>query len=462
MPKLWVAFVLGLACESAVAEEPVALRELARVGQQVRYLLTTSAKGVSRPANLADATREQDTSKEKTAATLNGPSFVIELDNQLEWSERVLEVAKDGRPARVLRRMRRASVDLRHQNRPAKWGLRPDVSTLMAERRDGQARVFCLVGPLTRPELDLVQGVADPILLGSLLPLKPARLGERWTVGAEAARALAEFEVLAANALVATLKSVNDDQATLTLAGEVRGAARGAEGKVTVNGSLVFDRRTMAITQLTIDRVASIAAGPVDAALEMKSTTKLVRSIETDSPAELNDEAVKKLPAVTPSQADWLLYVSPEGRWMFQHDRDWVLFWEDRRQTVFKRVSHGELVAQCNLAQAPKAPPGRHQDVEQLKADIRRALGSRFLRVLTEGEVAGGPAAGFHFKYAAQGREQDRGVLWLYHLLASPEGEQVLVTFTLGDDRARELGGNDDLTLATFQWVGPVTAREGP
>ena len=87
----------------------------------------------------------------------------------------------------------------------------------------------------------------------------------------------------------------------------------------------------------------------------------------------------------------------------------------------------------------PVAGKGRHQDPVQFRDDIRRGLKQRFVQYVGAGEVEGDPAGGFRYKVGVQGREGDLGVIWYYYLIASPDGDQLLATFTLAQDHLKSL-----------------------
>ena len=146
------------------------------------------------------------------------------------------------------------------------------------------------------------------------------------------------------------------------------------------------------------------------------------------------------------------------------HDRHWHTYWDDPKLTVLKRLEDGKVVAQCNLATGPSAGKGRHQDLTQFRDDIRRSLKQRFVQFLGAGEVDGDPAGGFRYKVGVQGREGELGVLWYYYLIASPEGDQVLATFTLAEQDVRGLrrpGPRDD-RLAPVVRAGGGTVGSVP
>ena len=51
-----------------------------------------------------------------------------------------------------------------------------------------------------------------------------------------------------------------------------------------------------------------------------------------------------------------------------------------------------------------------------------------------------------------QGKEGDLGVLWDYYLVASPEGDQLLATFTLAQNDAEAFGDQDLELIGSLEW----------
>ena len=68
------------------------------------------------------------------------------------------------------------------------------------------------------------------------------------------------------------------------------------------------------------------------------------------------------------------------------------------------------------------------------------------------GEVDGNPAGGFRYKVGVQGREGQLGIVWYYYLVASPEGEQLLATFTLAEDHVKVFGDQDLAMIGSLEW----------
>ena len=118
--------------------------------------------------------------------------------------------------------------------------IRPQVRLLVAERRerDGPVVVISPAGPLTWNELELVQGLGDPLTLADLLPEQPVAVGEHWRVRNSAAQALSEYDIVTSNSLDASLESADAAKARIRLKGQIQGSARGGPGKMICDGFL--------------------------------------------------------------------------------------------------------------------------------------------------------------------------------------------------------------------------------
>ena len=72
----------------------------------------------------------------------------------------------------------------------------------------------------------------------------------------------------------------------------------------------------------------------------------------------------------------------------------------------------------------------------------------------------GDPLGGFRYKLGVQGKEGELAVLWNYFLVASPEGDQLLATFTLAASDSEAFGDQDLELIGSLQWAPPATARK--
>jgi len=409
--------------------------------------------------------------------------LALEIQTRLVFTQRIVEVGPDGRarlasngqvkteanePAasggsvKVVRHVSHAASAINGEVRPTSASIRPEVALLVAERRDrdGPVVVVSPAGPLTRSELELVQGLGDPLALADLLPEQPVAVGQRWLVRTAGAQAVSGYDVVTSNNLEVTLESADDAKARTRLKGQIQGSSLGGTGTMTCEGFLTFDRQAGRIDHLDLNRVETRQPGPVEAGLDVKSTlTVTCHAAEPSSP--LSDAALADMSLAVTPERELLRMTAPGGKATLIHDRRWHTFWEDPRLTILKRLDGAQVIAQCNLMVGPIAGKGRHQDPHQFRDDIRRALKQRFVQFLGAGEVEGDPAGGFRSKVGVQGREGDLGVIWYYYLIASPEGDQLLATFTLAEDQMKTFGGQDLEVVGSLRWLNSPRSVPG-
>jgi hypothetical protein len=440
----------------AAAGTPIALREAAEAGRCTQVRIDLAADGLFRPAlPPGDVAQE---------ATLPKP-LGLDVKTRLIFNERLLgsgapDAKAGARRQNAVRWVRQAASAINGEVRPTAAVLRPDLSLLVAERNPdtGAVVVVSPVGPLTRSELELVQGLGDPLTLADLLPPGEVEPGQSWKLPAPAALALSGYDSMKSSTLEATLERADAGLAVLRIKGEVEGAALGGSGKITCDGTAHFDRAAGLVSRLELTRKENRQAGPVEAGLEVRSTLR-VRRGPAASPAELTDSALKEFPLDTGPQRQLLQLVSPDGKYNLLHDRRWHTYWDDPKLVVLKRLEGGQVIAQLNLAAGPPAAKGHHQDPARFRDDIKRSLKDRFVQFLGAGEVDGDPAGGFRYKVCVQGRQGELGVIWDYYLIASPGGDQLLATFTLAEQDAKAFGEQDAQIIGSLQWYAP--AQEG-
>jgi hypothetical protein len=362
-------------------------------------------------------------------------------------------VGRSGLATRAARLVESGEVAIDVKDRPMRKATRSERAILIAEERGGDGvRVFSPSGPLTRSELDLVETPADPLVLGRLLPDRAVGVGDTWEPSAATIKAMTEYEALATTSVRARVESMDEATARIRLAGDVRGAVRGGEGTTTLEGVLTFDRARGRVAGLELSRVEVRGPGQVEVGFRFEGTLSIVRE-PADTPAELADAVIAGLPVEASPGLLLLEFLAPDGRYRMLHDRDWHLLWDDTRMAVLKRLDRGEMVAQCNLSIGPNAGVGRHQDTAQFQADIRKAIGPRFVAELGAEELRDAAPGEFRYRVAVQGREKDQDIVWYYYLIASPRGDQIVATFTLNATDVKRLGDQDLQLIGTLEWT---------
>lgn len=449
----WLAAVGFSMAGSARAEQPqegATLREEPGRHASTATRIDLRATGFYRP----DLPPDEKTPEAKMPKPLD-----IDIQTRLIFRERRVE--GDGERPKAVRLVSQAASAINGEVRPTAHELREELSLLIAERVDDGGRVVVVSpsGSLTRGELELVQGLGDPLHLPDLLPEGPVSRGDKWALSNAALMAISGYETIQSNKVEAEVESITDDRAAILIRGEVEGTVLKGSGAMTIDGRLGFDRGAALIDQLELNRTEDRQPGPIEAGLDLKSTLKIIRR-PTALPSELSDEALEALPLdVTPARK-LLQLIAPDGRYDLLHDRTWHTYWDDSKLIVLKRFEPDKdrITAQCNFTYGPHAGKGKHQDVQQFRDDVRKAMGDRFSQFLGAGEVDPGEEGGFRYKLGVQGREGELGVLWYYYLIASPAGDQLLATFTLAASDAVGFAEEDETLIGSLRWNDPPLA----
>lgn len=159
--KFYVVSAIGLlgVASGVVRGAPVGLREAERPGETTRVTIDLKAEGLYKPA-VVPGTAKGEVPK----------PLALKVESQLDFLERRLK----GRSGAV-RRVLKAASAINGEIRPLAAAIRPAVALLVAEPRAGGVVVFSPGGPLTRSELELVEGPGDPLVLGGSCPTGRSR-----------------------------------------------------------------------------------------------------------------------------------------------------------------------------------------------------------------------------------------------------------------------------------------------
>ena len=75
---------------------------------------------------------------------------------------------------------------------------------------------------MTRAELELVQGLGDPLTLADFLPREPVAKGRTWKLPESAVVSLTGYDAVKSSTMEATLEQLDEAAARVRLKGEVK------------------------------------------------------------------------------------------------------------------------------------------------------------------------------------------------------------------------------------------------
>jgi len=292
----------------------------------------------------------------------------------------------------------------------------------------------------------MLAGHFDTLALPGLLPGKEVAVGATWDVPNGVAQAVCNFEGLTKHALKGKLESVKDGVATVAITGTAEGIDLGALVKIEVKATGRFDLKEKRLVALEWTEKDDRGQGPVSPTTVVESTTVIERK-PIDQPKELSDVALVSVPAEEPPAVMLQLDLEDaKGKFALLHTREWHLVSETDEHTVLRLMDRGDFIAQVTLTPWPAADKGKHLTPEEFKAAMHNTSGWKPERELQAGEVPSEDQR-WVYRLSELGQLDGVAVLQNFYLVAAPNGEQVVLAFTMTPKQADKIGARD-LSLA--------------
>ncbi len=411
---------------SAGSAQTYSLTEMPKVGDCFRYHLEMNLKGEIR-------------------VSADGKPTAIPLEAHAlhDFPERILALNPKGLAEKSARVYETAKATIKAGPDRTERSLRAERRLQVAQRHNDQALVYAPAGSLTREELALTSEQFDTLMLTGLLPEKEVAVGATWKITDAVAQALCAFEGLTAQDLTCKLEKVEDHVAQVSIKGTASGIDLGAMVKLTIDANYHYDLNQHRLTSLEWGQKDERDQGPVSPASTEESTTKLTRSA-IDQPAALSDVALISVPDGfdPPMPMTQLYYRDPKSRYDLVFAREWQTVSETDEHLVMRMLDRGDFVAQVTISPWSKARAGEHLSGEAFQEQMAKVPGWESTDLLQVGEV---PADGGRWIYriSALGQLDGVKVLQNFYLVAGPNGEQVVLAFTMTQAQAEKLAARD-------------------
>jgi hypothetical protein len=371
-----------------------------------------------------------------------------------EYRERILETPDGGPAVKAGRLYKVAHVAITVGEGRSERSLRPERSLIVAHRVKDQLVTYSPTGPLTREELELIQHL-DTLALTGLLPGKAVRVEEKWTVPNAVAQALCHFDGLTGQDLECRLEQVKDNVALVSVHGTATGIDTGAAVKTTVQADYEFDLQARCLISAKWKQTDERDQGPASPALTLSVTITMTRTA-TDPVPELHDYAlIGVVPegAVPPESMTTLSYADPKGRFELVYARDWQLVAHTDAFIVLRLLDRGDFVAQATVTVLHRAAAGEHLSDEEFK-ELVNATPAWEPDGEAKVEDVTGSSGNTIRRLAAQGQLDGLKATQYCYLIASPQGEQAVVAFTMTPAQVQALDTRDLTLVRGFTFIG--------
>jgi hypothetical protein len=360
-----------------------------------------------------------------------------------EYPERILIVSSDGLVQKTARHYETAKATITVGSDRMEHTLRSERRLFVAQFYKDQRLVYSPAGPLTDDELKLTAEHFDSAAVTGLLPGKDVTVGNSWKVPSNIAQALCNFEGLTEHTLTGKLESATAETATFSVKGDATGIDLGAIVKVKIDATGQFDLKSKRIVSLEWRQKDERDQSPASPASAVDLTIALKRQ-PIEQPAALSDVALVSVPQdwEPPAQLAQLDYRDPQGRYAFLYSREWHITALVKDQLVLRCMDRGDFVAQATMTPWKKDEKGKHMTADEFKQAMNSMAGWEPEKELQAGEV---PAENgrWIYRYSASGQMDGVATVQNCYLIATPEGEQMIVVFTMTPKQVDKLAARD-------------------
>jgi hypothetical protein len=423
-----------------------------RILAMMAVLLAVTPAGWGQTCTLAEDVKAGDCFKVQLDMKLSGEMRIRKDDKTVplkleaaakhEYPERILAFA-DGGVQKAARIYETAKAAITVGADSVERTLRPERRLFVVQRSKDQGLVYAPVGALTREELDLTAGHFDSSIVTGVLAGKEVSVGDTWKVPSTVVQGLCNFEGLTEHTLTGKLESVTADTATFSLTGTANGIDLGAIAKLKIDAVGRFDLKAKQLVSLEWKQKDERDQGPVSPVTVVESTTTLKRQA-IEQPEALSDVALVSVPAdkEPPATLLQLDYRDPKGRYSFLYPREWHITSHAKEHLVLRCMDRGDFVAQVTITPWKKADKGKHITAEEFKQNMNDLAGWEPEKELQAGEV---PAENgrWIYRFSALGQMERVTAVQNFYLVATPEGEQFILVFTMTPKQVDKLGARD-------------------
>jgi len=360
-----------------------------------------------------------------------------------DFSERALQVsAKTSLVEKSARVFDKAQAMIHVGSDKVEKALRPERKLIVAQRlRDG-LMAYCPAGALTRAEMDLTSDHFDLQSVTGLLAGKTVAVGDTWKIPNAVAQNVCNFEGLTDHTLTGKLDEVTSQLATFSVSGVANGIDQGALVKLTIEAKGQFDLNTKRLVKLEWKQKDDRKAGPVSPEIVVQANTTLKRK-PIEQPDTLSDPALVSVPPEPLPNMVQLDFRDPKGRFDLLYPRDWQTVSQTEERLIMRLMDHGDFVAQVTITPWTKAGKGQHLSADDFKEAMNDTPVWEVEKELQAGEVPTDVKGRWVYRLSELGTLDGVAVLQNFYIIADPDGNQVVVAFTMTPKQADKLGARD-------------------
>ena len=384
----------------------------------------------------------------------------LEGTGKLDYDEKLLQATADPWLRRSVRYYRQAEAHIK-VGKGINTPKFDEPNRLICVQVDQQsALIYSPLGPLTREQLELLDVQANSLVLPSVLPDRPVRVGDQWRLDDRKLAPLVGLDVITKSSVRATLAEVDGGTALIELAGQIAGGAGGVSSEIKLRAKCNFDLRRKQITWFAASIAEQRAIGHAEPGLDVTARVRVALAPTADSP-QLSDRLLAELPLEPSPGCELLKFESGKAHVRLVHDRRWHVMMDRHDLVVLRFVDQGDLVAQCNVSPLPDLEAGKQLPLEAFQADVQRSLGEHFGQIVeaSQWEAEDGKRI---LRIVAAGMASDVPIQWTYYHVSNSQGRRAAIAFTLASKLVERFAEADQTLIGTFGFLPRPKPTEAP
>lgn len=377
----------------------------------------------------------------------------------LEYSERSLELGKDGLSKKVARYYEDARAKFVVGTTGDPRRLRPQVRFVVGERSENNFEIWSPGGPFRSDELELIEDTVDTTRLPGLLPRDAVAVGDTWEPDPKIILAICDLDNYIDSKVDAKLTSVENGKANISIAGYVNGLALSTEVKQKIEGTMVYDLQTKCLEQVTLAQADNRGPSPVSPAGSFQVKLSIDRTRKESE--KLSDAVLAGVTLVPNPASKLILFEEPEGHYRFYHDRDWHVTMLNANKVVLRRLSGGQFIAQLNVTVMNGPRGGSAVTPNQLRQMIESEAGVTIDEVLQVNDL---PTDGtFDLRLlSASGKSGEIPLRQKHYIATAKSGRQVVFSFSFEPQHEAALGTMDLSMVTSVEFTNQTAGNASP
>lgn len=366
-------------------------------------------------------------------------------------------------PNTAIRYYSKAETESTANDKPLKDSL-PTVKRLIGVQTDGSGPIlFSPEYTLSREELELINVPGNPAILGNLLPTKAVGLQQSWSPENRALAQCLGIDAINSHDVTGMITEVNEKEvAKITFSGKVSGAIQGIATEIELKARMNVDTRQEMITwfaaSIEEDRAIGHAVPGFTVTAVVRTQIQPARAIE-----QLSDAQISQLDLRNNRGTQMLSFSGQEAGFRVLHGREWHTMAETAKQTVFRMVADGELIAQANVNRLTNLKPGEQTTLEGFEEEVKKALGQRLGQVVDAGQKINSQGLR-ELRVSAVGSINKMPISWIYYLVSDDQGHRYSAIFTFETNLAEKFAESDRTFMSGFDFIEssqePTTSDE--